>query len=193
MFKEGDWYVARNVNVTQESDFKFNSGDTWTANGNTVVINNAYSVTEGQGNNSTIAVGKYDFYLNTAVNTFYVMAPGTTKYDNGWIFVGSNIEGAENWDVNAKDPSLYWDIIEQKNYGIITVKAGAEFKFVKEGSNWSEQYGAFSDSQEISLDSANPTGLNNNGESDNLKLSEAGTYKVYLDFGNQKVWAVSQQ
>ena len=78
LYKEGVWYVARNVTATK-SDFKFHDtkNDKWMGKQSDFYLNNYCQTKAGEGDNIPLgAAGTYDFYLNQENTSIYVTTAG---------------------------------------------------------------------------------------------------------------------
>ena len=192
MALEGDWFVAKNVEVAAGQAFKFRANASWDVNRGIPGDAEPVTVTPGQeknvehnGKNMTVAAGTYDIYLSKDCTKMKVEAVGG---------------GSETPETPAVDPAKYglvgsfqgWDVanpmaMELATDGWIVTRGvelykSDEFKFVQDKS-WTVSYGT---SSVVVLEEGVETTLVTNN-SQNMKVGKNGKFDVYFNPNAKKV------
>ena len=84
MYKEGDYEVAKNVDVKSSDEFKFRTGGNWSGSqmsGGIVAPNTVRSA--GWVNMTVSEEGVYDIYIDATKSKYYIMSPGKTPSEAG--------------------------------------------------------------------------------------------------------------
>lgn len=192
MTLEGDWFVAKNVEVAAGQAFKFRASGSWDVNRG--IPGDAEPVTvapgeeknvEHNGKNITVAAGTYNIYLSKDCTKMKVEAVGG---------------GSETPETPAVDPAKYglvgsfqgWDAanpmaMELAADGWIVTRGvelykSDEFKFVQDKS-WTVSYGT---SSVVVLEEGVETTLVTNN-SQNMKVGQNGKFDVYFNPNAKKV------
>lgn len=186
---EGDYYVAKNVKVMNTLEgagpgFKFCHAEYgWKGVSSTeAVAVDTWHKLNGE-NNITLAENKaYDIYMSTDGKMVYITAAGSKVPDapviepDYWGIIGDM--AASNWKVDLKftEEADYWV------YKGLTLTASNKFQIRKNGE-WGD----------AKIASANPAMANTEydlipSNSTDMKVSEAGTYDVYMTKDITKVY-----
>ena len=187
MTTDGSWHVAEGVELKADDQFKFRKDQDWTDNFGAegdvepfvVTLDNEYPAAGGGKNLAVPADGVYDLLVNPDAKLFKVVeslggksglvggdepGPGPEPEPvTGWNIIGLN--GDWDNDVRASENNGVWS-------AIITAKEATEFKWRKDGG-WDENYGG------VMVAYGEPFAAVAGG--DNIKLAEAGLFKVTLD------------
>lgn len=200
MFKEGDFYVRRSLEIAATNQFKIRYDSGWDVNrgapGSTepfkVDANTVVDATEGGKNLGVNEDGKYDLYYNPTDEKLYVMAEGEAPDGAGdpegptapdsWGLVGDMTGWADGADiVMTKNGDWYY----AKG---VTFAAEQKFKIRGDGA-WNFERGAEGEGAvTISLDTA--IGVVAKDGKDMI-VPTAGTYDVYWDTKNEKVYVMT--
>lgn len=191
------WYVAENVTIKTSDEFKFRVGTTWdelkTYNLTTIVANTEYTTVDGQGdgNGMKVAVSAiYSVYLSADAATMKVVKTGDLPVESvpdqpsDWALAGTFNNWADKPMVTTKTPDLY--VVKNVEFADY-----AEFKVKKkaEGANngWGTSYGVKS----INYINSNVWFAVQLGSATNISIVNAGTYDIYFDLINVKVYVMA--
>ena len=186
-------FVAKSVKIGAYKEIKVKAVGNWnTSYGGGINYLNANiwtKVYSGGSNLSIINEGMYDIYFDNDNKRIYVMNEGTgiseatEQSSNGaapdlsgasWGLCGAH----NNW--SAPDIKLEWDGTIGL-YVAYNAKLTGEFK-VRANNSWGEDYGC---GGTITVNSATGKSMSRGGG--NCKVT-AGTYDVYFDLANKKIW-----
>lgn len=200
MTADGDWYVAEGIELTAADEFKFraNGDDNWTINrgaegdADVVVIadNVETTVIQGGKNFCVSEGGFYSLYINKSatkvkvVKTADLPVESVPDQPSDWALAGTFNNWADKPMVTTKTPDLY--VVKNVEFADY-----AEFKVKKkaEGANdgWGTSYGVKS----INYINSNVWFAVQLGSATNISIVNAGTYDIYFDLINVKVYAMA--
>lgn len=189
-------YKASDVEVSENSQFLFKSGDEsqWIgadkafADGNDpypCVIGSAFKVSDDKVNAVIAEAGTYDYWLLPDDGRAYVMEAGKKpeQVDDTWGIVG-NITG---WgDLGDFSMSSEKDYYVRKG---VVLTTDSEFK-IRFNNEWNDakNYGTASGGV---IDINTPVSIITSGGSQNMKVQKDGTYDIWFDLDNSKVYVMS--
>ncbi len=187
MFAEGNYFVARNVKLTNVSDatdngFKFVKGGAWGNDKGTHLAKTVKGAlgtwyTAGGSNNIEYNDGYYDIYLKNDGTAYYMVKAKDPFYPiTDWQIVGSAT--GTNWDTNTTGKMFLADMGSYYVAKNVTLTTSNEIKFRK-GTTWTTQI----QSHETSC-TVNDVCFDYNG-SNNIKVKTAGTYDIYVSKGQR--------
>ena len=191
MTKSGAFWVAREVEIAADDQFKFRKAHDWAENIGAegeeepfvVTIGEKYTGVAGGKNLGVPAAGKYDLYVNPDELTFYVMASGEIPAEiTTWGVVGT----INNWGNDGADLAL----IEENGMLVhkgVELTASDQFK-IRFASDWAENRGAPGDVEPYVIDVTQPVAAVAGGK--NLGVPEDGTYDVWYDELNEIIYVV---
>ncbi len=203
MYKEGDYLVRKNVELPADAQYKIRYCSDWGVNrgapGDVEPFKvDANVVLEATPNGKNLGIneaGTYDIYYKAADEKLYVMAQGESPENahepdvpeptepDSWGLVGSMTGWGSSADI-ALTKSGSWYVSKG-----VTFAANDEFKIRGDG-DWTFQRGAEgAASVTITIDEA-VTVVASNGQ--NMVVPTAGTYDVYWDTENEKVYVMTE-
>lgn len=189
-------YKAAGVEVAANSEFLFKSGDEsqWvgvdkTFAGSdlyTCMIGTAFKVSADNKVNAVIAdAGTYDYWLLPDAGRAYVMAAGVKPeyVADTWGLVGSISGWGDLGDLSMVEESAY---LVRKGVALTTA---SEFK-IRFNNAWDDakNYGTESGGT-VDIDKA--VDIITSGGSQNMKVQIDGTYDIYFDLTNSKVYVMT--
>ena len=202
LFKEGDFYVRKGLQIASTNQFKIRFNSDWDVNRGApgtvepfkVDANTVVEATAGGKNLGVNADGTYDIYYNPADEKLYVMAEGEAPDGAGepdvpaptapekWGLVGSMTGWADGADIVLKQNGDWY-------YAkAVTFAAGDDFKIRGDGA-WTFERGAEgTDKVTVTIGEA-VTVVAKDGK--NMVVAAAGTYDVYWDSKNEKVYVMA--
>ena len=202
MFKEGDFYVRKGLEITASNQFKIRYDSGWDVNRGApgsvepfkVDANTVVDATDGGKNLGVNEDGKYDIYYNPTDEKLYVMAEGeapdgagepvvpTPTAPDSWGLVGDMTGWADGADiVMMQNGDWYY----AKG---VSFEADQKFKLRGDGA-WTFERGAKGDAAvTISLDTAIDVVAKDGKD---MIVPTAGTYDVYWDTKNEKVYVMT--
>lgn len=189
-------YKAAGVEVAAGSEFLFKSGDEsqWIgadktfAGGDsfTCTIGSAFNVSTDKVNAVIAEAGTYDYWLLPEAGRAYVMAAGAKPelVPDTWGLVG-NISGwGDLGDFSMSEEGAY---LVRKGVALTTA---SEFK-IRFNNAWddSKNYGTASGG---AIDINKAVDVVTSGGSQNIKVQLDGTYDVYFDLANSKLYVMTE-
>ena len=201
MTLKGDWYVAENVKILDSDQFKFRANGNWDegtpnrgAAGETdgvLIENNVETAVYQGGKNFRVSEGGfYSLYINKSatkvkvVKTADLPVESVPDQPSDWALAGTFNNWADKPMVTTKTPDLY--VVKNVEFADY-----AEFKVKKkaEGANdgWGTSYGVKS----INYINSNVWFAVQLGSATNISIVNAGTYDIYFDLINVKVYAMA--
>ncbi len=160
MVEEGDWFVAKDVELSNTDRFKFRYKKAWDQNkgGSDASEADCWYSTVNQGGDITVAAaGVYDIYLSKDLSKYYLMTPGTDPSEakdgmaglsrwavsgnfNGWGDRWMKEEGnfyvARNVNITSNGFKFRYDGKWDRNYGAsVTATGDCWYKLSQGGSN----------------------------------------------------------
>ena len=190
---DGDWYVAKNVVIGVDDGFKFRNGESWadndlrTYNAGPAEAGVEYALTGGAGENNEIKVAKggtYDVYLAVDLSKFKLEAVGgseTPEITPGEASPWSVSGTFNNWGDLAMVTTTTANVFVASN---VTLDAYASFK-VRKDKALTENYGGGI----VYMTPNNWIKVYAGGT--DISITEAGTYDLYFDYVNKRVYAVT--
>ena len=190
---DGDWYVAKNVVIGVDDGFKFRNGESWADNdlrtysAGKAAAGVEYALTGGAGENNEIKVatgGTYDVYLAVDLSKFKLEAVGgseTPEVTPGEASPWSVSGTFNSWGDLAMVTTTTANVFVAAN---VKLDAYASFK-VRKDKAWTENYGGG-----IVYMIPNNWVKVYSGGSD-ISITEAGTYDLYFDYVNKRIYAVT--
>ncbi len=190
-------YKAASVEVSANSEFLFKSGDgsQWIgANADLVsgspypcVIGEGFPTTGGNKVNITIAdAGTYDYWFLPDAGKAYVMAAGDLpeKVADTWGLVGTVNGWGAIGDLSMTENSTFL-----VRTGVV-LKTTDQFK-IRFNNAWddSKNYGTASGG---AIDINTAVDVVTSGGSQNMSVTIAGTYDIYFDLTNSKVYVMTE-
>ena len=195
-------YVVQGIALEAFAEFKFRDGDNWDgknfgAEFSYTAPNSVVNAVENGTTNCSVAqAGTYDLYLDTVNAKIYIMTAGTE-------IVNATAQTANGQGPEVVVPDANWGVIGSFNewsanvaalktstdglYVVqgIALEAFAEFKF-REGDNWDgNNFGA-----EFAYSAPNSV-VNAIEKGNNCSVAQAGTYDLYLDTVNAKIYIMT--
>ena len=199
MYLEGNYFVARNVTLTEDG-FQFNQGE-WTKQVGAyqeygkeldpVPVGEWYESkfnTEGYKSNITVTdiSKKYDIYLlnSNVVAMFYIAESGSPAPEtptlpelNSYALAGT----FNSWGDTPMEKTSTYGLFVAKN---ISLAADDEIK-VKNATTWDESYGG-------SIRYMKPNCyIQVSSSGSNICIIEAGTYDIYFEYGSKLLYVVT--
>lgn len=189
-------YKAAGVEVTANSEFIFKSGDEsqWIgadasqAAGDkyTCVIGSAFKVSANKVNAVIIDAGTYDYWLLPEAGRAYVMASGAIPelVPDTWGLVGNITGWGDLGDFSMDEQDGY---LVRKGVALTTA---SEFK-IRFNNTWDDakNYGTASGGV---VDINKAVDIITSGGSNNMKVQLDGTYDIYFDLANSKIYIMSE-
>ena len=185
----GEFWVAKNVELTTADQFKFRKDEDWGINIGAagevepfvVELGAKYEGVAGGKNLGVPADGTYDLYVNPEALTFYVMAPGEVPGEIAtWGVVGNITDWGGQPDFAMSEEN---GMLVRKN---LELPADAQFK-VRFQSSWDVNRGGPGSVEPFVMIGdamkAVPGGKN-------LGVPEAGTYDIWYDELNEVIFVV---
>ncbi|MCR5325358.1 MAG: hypothetical protein K6E37_01240 [Bacteroidales bacterium] len=209
MYKSGDFYAVKGIELNEESQFKIRYNSDWAVNrgapGDVEPFKvDAGSVVEATQNGKNLGVnvaGKYDIYYNAAEEKLYVMGEGndpsgavtpeppTPEKPTAWSIVGT-IESS-SWGKDFDLTNTEGDIWK---YEGLTVTDTDEFK-IRANHDWGTSVGGAEENEDSGIDPVgNPykvfrptigTAFAAGGL--NIRIAVAGTYNVTFDYAAKTI------
>ena len=186
MVLDGDYYVAADVALAADAEFKFRKNNAWEENyGGGSVDPDMVCTASANGANITVsAAGTYDIYLAAAFDKFYVMTDGKTPDQAGtpeekpdeW-YIGGQSNG---WSDSATKMTLEGDWWITTGFDVT-----GGFKFIK-NSNWETTLAA----EAAVTPNVEVAAVDGYGK-DNIMVSPEGTYDLYLSADNTKFYVMT--
>ncbi len=178
MTLEGDWFVAKDLTITKDDEFKFRSpkdNDPWGYNrggsSDAMVADTEYSVWNNGENMKVSESAIYDVYLHKNAHKMKIVKVGEASLDDVvWYVAGS----FNKWNTSDAD----YKMTVEGNFNVlknVELSATDEFKFTNGGIYLAIE-------SDFSANSALFIGGGNN-----MKVA-AGTYDIYLSKDNQVVY-----
>lgn len=177
MTSDGTWHVVKGVEFGAEDKFKIRLDGKWdTSFGGEFKANEEVTLTSENGPDIVPAAGTYDIYFNPDngkawfINDGTYPGGGTAPVESEWGLIGSLV-ACNNWANNVK---LYVDGDYSVAKGVVFA-ANDEFKFRK-GEAWGTELtyeGTITVDAKLDL-------IDGAGGKGNSKITEGGTYDVYL-------------
>ena len=201
MILDGEWYVAENVKILDSDQFKFRANGNWDegtpnrgaageADGVLIENNVETAVYQGGKNFCVSEGGFYSLYINKSatkvkvVKTAELPVESVPDQPSDWALAGTFNNWADKPMVTTKTPDLY--VVKNVEFADY-----AEFKVKKkaEGANngWGTSYGVKS----INYINSNVWFAVQLGSATNISIVNAGTYDIYFDLINVKVYAMA--
>lgn len=183
LYEDGDYYVAKNVS-SLNAGFKFYHAEFgWKGVGSEAAVAvGEWHKLNGDKNISLPDAKAYDIYMTKDGSQFQVVAAGGAAPEapvvvaDYWGIVGSMAES--NWatDLKFTEEAEYWV------YKGLALTASTQFQ-IRKNSEWAD----------AKIASANPAKANTEydlvpANSNNMKVSTAGTYDVYMTKDITKVY-----
>lgn len=183
LYEDGDYYVAKNVS-SLNAGFKFHHAEFgWKGVGSEAAVAvGEWHKLNGDKNISLPDAKAYDIYMTKDGSQFQVVAAGGAAPEapvvvaDYWGIVGSMAES--NWatDLKFTEEAEYWV------YKGLALTASTQFQ-IRKNSEWAD----------AKIASANPAKANTEydlvpANSNNMKVSTAGTYDVYMTKDITKVY-----
>ena len=183
LYEDGDYYVAKNVS-SLNTGFKFHHAEFgWKGVGSEAAVAvGEWHKLNGDKNISLPDAKAYDIYMTKDGSQFQAVAAGGAAPEapvvvaDYWGIVGSMAES--NWatDLKFTEEAEYWV------YKGLALTASTEFQ-IRKNSEWAD----------AKIASANPAKANTEydlvpSNSNNMKVSTAGTYDVYMTKDITKVY-----
>ena len=202
MYKEGDFYVHKGIAFTTEHQFKIRYQSNWDVNRGApgdvepfkVDANSVLDATQNGKNLGVNEDGMYDVWYNATTEKLYVMAEGTTPEDatepeqpeptapDTWGIVGDFTGWGEAADIAmTKDGDWFYATG-------VSIEAGSGWK-LRGDSDWTFNRGAEGDVEPFEVTVGEALTVIQGGK--NLTVSETGTYDVYYDSANEKLYVMS--
>jgi hypothetical protein len=177
---EGNWYIARDVEMPAGSEFKFRTDGKWgtelTYSEGSISAGREYPVAAGAGNIVVNAGAVYDVYLSPSSKKMKIVKVGDISPDakGTWSLTGS----FSSWDAASK---AYPMIAEGKWFICRNFKldAAAEVKLV-ENYSWDSNRGGTWAGKDKAI------AVTFNGA--NIAVPEGGTYDVYMNADKTTVY-----
>ncbi len=194
MYLEGNYFVARNVTLTEDG-FQFNQGE-WTKQVGAyqeygkeldpVPVGEWYESkfnTDGYKSNITVTdiSKKYDIYLlnSETMAYFYIAESGALPAFNSYALAGT----FNDWsDTPMVATSTYGLFVAED----VTLAAYDEIK-VKNATSWDESYGRGINNLEPNKFMT----LSAGGGDNNIAVTTEGTYDIYFDYWGKKLYLVT--
>ena len=186
---EGAFGVVKDVQLTANEGWKLrkdaawavNRGATGDADPTTVSTTEATAVKHDGKNMCVAADGKYDIYYNETEEVIWVLAAGSAKpAGQYWGLIG--VAGDWNNDVTLVKDGDYFSV---KNLALTA--GGFKIRANREWNN-AANYGLAA-AGTIAIDTEVP--VITDGGSANIGLPADGTYDVYFDLANEKVYVMT--
>ena len=183
LYEDGDYYVAKNVS-SLNTGFKFHHAEFgWKGVGSEAAVAvGEWHKLNGDKNISLPDAKAYDIYMTKDGSQFQAVAAGSAAPEapvvvaDYWGIVGSMAES--NWatDLKFTEEAEYWV------YKGLALTASTQFQ-IRKNSEWAD----------AKIASANPAKANTEydlvpANSNNMKVSTAGTYDVYMTKDITKVY-----
>ena len=202
MYKEGDFYVHKGIAFSTEHQFKIRYQSNWDVNRGApgdvepfkVDANSVLDATQNGKNLGVNEDGMYDVWYNATTEKLYVMAEGTTPDDatepeqpeptapDTWGIVGAFTGWGEDADIAmTKDGDWFYATG-------VSIEAGSGWK-LRGDSDWTFNRGAEGDVEPFAVTVGEALTVIQGGK--NLTVSETGTYDVYYDSANEKLYVMS--
>lgn len=202
MFKEGDFFVYKGVGITASNQFKIRYASDWGNNrgapGEVEPFKvDANTVVDATPNGKNLGVnedGKFDIYYNQQEEKLYVMAEGEAPEGAGipvppeptdpdtWGVVGSMTGWADGADLPMTKEGN-WYVAKD-----VTLAADDQFKLRGDGS-WTFNLGAEGEVEPFVMTVGEALPVVSGGK--NLAAPEAGTYDIYMDYGEKQVYLMA--
>jgi len=202
MYKEGNMYVHKSVELYTHNQFKIRFQSAWTDNRGApgdvepfVVEANSVVEATPNGKNLGIAVdGMYDVYYDAENEKLYIMAEGDTPENasepdvpeptapDSWGLVGEMTEWADGADI-AMTKDGDWFIATG-----VSLEAEKQWKLRGDGG-WTFNRGAEGEVEPFAVTVGEELTVIQNGK--NLTVSETGTYDIYFDSANDKLYVMA--
>lgn len=194
MTLEGDWFVAKNLDVASGQSFKFRANASWDVNRGVpgdvdpVTLNPGEEKTvEHNGKNMTVAAGTYNIYLSKDCTKVKVEAVGggsetpevTPGEKSEWALVGAFSGWADKLFVTTEDANVVV-------YKSVAMKAAEGFLVRKPATEWADKYGA-SNVNYIKADHYITT-VKDGGD---MCLETTGTYDIYFNISTKALYVMT--
>ena len=202
MYKDGDFYVHKSIEFTTDHQFKIRFNSDWSVNRGApgsvepfvLEANSVVDATQNGKNLGVAADGKYDVWYDATNEKLYVMANGTAPADatepeepeptapNTWGIVGAMTGWGENADIAMTKEGDWFYAVG------VELEAGVQWKIRGDG-DWAFNRGAEGEVEpfEVTLDQ----GLTVVQGGKNLSVTVSGTYDVYFDSANEKIFVMT--
>ncbi len=179
----GDYYVAKNVSFAQTTEFKVVVDGAWFTT--TTLALDEWLILYDHSANMSLGAGEYDFYLTKEDNKLYITAAGSEEpaapgaTPDVWGLIGSMAESGWATDLILEEEGDYYV------YKGVTLTTTDEFKF-RMNKAWAVQKIAAASpaSPDTEYDFVD-AGMNN------MKVSENGTYDIYLTKDAAKIYIMT--
>ena len=202
MYKEGDFFVHRGIAFTTDHQFKIRFCSDWTVNrgapGDVEPFKvDANSVVDATQNGKNLGVnedGTYDVWYDAANEKLYVMAEGespegavepeppTPTAPDSWGLVGEMTGWADGADIAmTKDGNWFYATG-------VSLEAGKQWKIRGDGA-WTFNRGADGEAEPVAVTVDEAFAVVQGGK--NLTVAETGTYDVYFDSANDKIYVMT--
>ena len=193
MTLEGDWFVAKNVEVAAGQAFKFRANGSWDVNRGIPGDAEPVTVAPGQektvehnGKNITVAAGTYDIYLSKDCSKMKVEAVGgsetpevvTPGQTSEWALVGAFSGWADKYFVTT-------EVANVLVYKSVAMKAAEGFLVRKPSTDWADKYGAST----VNYLKANHYIVTSKDGAD-MCLEADGTYDVYFNVNTKAIYVM---
>lgn len=190
MTLEGDWFVAKEVEVSAGQAFKFRANSSWDVNrgipgdAEPVTLNpDEEKTVEHNGKNMTVAAGTYNIYLSKDCTKVKVEAVGgsetpdvTPGETSEWALVGAFSGWADKYFVTTETAN----VVVYKN---VALKAAEGFLVRKPSTDWNDKYGAGN----VNYLKPNHYIVTSKNGAD-MCLEADGTYDIYFDASSKKIY-----
>lgn len=190
------WYVAENVTIKTTDGFKFRVGTTWdkvvTYTASVIAADTEYETIDGQGtdNEMKVAVSAiYSVYLSLDATTMKVVKTAELPVESvpdqpsDWALAGT----FNSWADAAMVTTTVPDLFVVKN---VALDAYAELKVKRKASGadngWGTSYGVKS----VNYINSNVWVSVQSGSGTNLSVIEKGTYDIYFDLVNIRLYVM---
>lgn len=189
MTAQGDFWIAKDVEITVSDQFKFRKDEDWAENigasGDVepfvVELGTKYEGAAGGKNLGVAEDGKYDLYVNPTEKTFYVMAPGEVPGELAtWGVVGTINSWGGTADLAMSEEN---GMMVRKNVALTT---SDQIK-VRYQNNWDVNRGAPGNTEPFIM-GADAIQAVAGGK--NLGVAEDGEYDVWYDNANEVLFVL---
>lgn len=192
-----DWYVVENIKMVANDQFKFCADGGWDVNrgaegaaDGVVIENNVETAVVQGGKNFAVSEGGfYSLYLNKAANKAKVVKTAELPVESvpdqpsDWALAGT----FNSWADAAMVTTTVPDLFVVKN---VALDAYAELKVKKKASGadngWGTSYGVKS----VNYINSNVWVSVQSGSGTNLAVIEKGTYDIYFDLVNVRLYVM---
>lgn len=193
MTLEGDWFVAKNLDVASGQSFKFRANASWDVNRGVpgdvepVTLNPGEEKTvEHNGKNMTVAAGTYNIYLSKDCTKVKVEAVGggsetpevTPGEKSEWALVGAFSGWADKLFVTTEDANVVV-------YKSVAMKAAEGFLVRKPATEWADKYGAGN----VNYLKSNHY-ITTSKDGADMCLESDGTYDIYFNTSTKALYVM---